>query len=497
MPRNRRRCRDRRRRCHLSWKWLQRGKIPHTIRIPCIFPDLLRLPLTVSKKHVQNRVRPQFTFTRKRGTKTIPRKFTHNPTPLRVEGAAACHDNELPRNVKGSGKFAAILSLILIMSGVAEINRIEQLAQFRQAWGELLRQTAGASFFQSLEWLEVYWRHFGRQKKLRVLLVSEDGRLAGILPLVVEREKSKVGPLRVLTFPLHAWGSFYGPIGPDPQQTLTAGLEHIQRTPRDWDFLELRGLGAPATDAQQTRQAMSVNGFQGYLTEFDRTVVVDVDGTWESYCSTWKKAWLRQFHRAERALAAQGDLSYVRYRPAGTACEQDSPRWDLYDACEEIARRSWQGSAAKGTTLSHEAVRSFLREMHEAAVAAGAVDLNLLSIDGAPVAFIYGYFYGGYVYGLRRGFDFQRARKGAGTVLMAYALRDSFARGDRIYDLGVGSLASKRYLQTRQISILRCSHYPPTLLRTQVLRLKRWWQSRQLPTFIAAGRVENGTADAR
>ena len=100
-------------------------------------------------------------------------------------------------------------------------------------------------------------------------------------------------------------------------------------------------------------------------------------------------------------------------------------------------------------------MRGFLRETHEAAAAAGAVDLNLLLIDGVPVAFIYGYHYRGYVYGLRRGYDAERSREGAGNVLLAYTLRDSFARGDRIYDMGVGSLESKRHFQTRVLPILR------------------------------------------
>ncbi len=187
---------------------------------------------------------------------------------------------------------------------------------------------------------------------------------------------------------------------------------------------------------------------------------------------------------AERKLAEQGTVSYVRYRPGGQAGD-DSPRWDLYDACEGLARRSWQAAATDGTTLSHESVRGFLREMHETAAAAGAVDLNLLSLDGVPIAFIYGYHYRGYVYGLRRGYDGDRSRAGAGNVLLAYTLRDSFARGDRVYDMGVGSYASKRHFQTRLIPILRYSHYPPKSPRIQLLRLKRWWQSRRLPALLA------------
>jgi CelD/BcsL family acetyltransferase involved in cellulose biosynthesis len=361
----------------------------------------------------------------------------------------------------------------------------------------LLQQTAGASFFQSLEWLEAYWRHFGAGQRLRVMLVRDADRLLGILPLVVRSETTRVGRLRTLTFPLHDWGSFYGPIGPQPGLTLAAGLEHIRRTRRDWDVFELRWQGAPGTDPMLAPQTMLAAGFQAYPTVWDYAAMVDLVGTWQSYWSARKGAWLRRFRHAQHKLAEQGTVSYVRYRPLGLAHGDGSSRWDLYDACEELARRSWQGAATNGTTLSHEPVRDFLRESHEAAAACGAVDLNLLLLDGTPAAFVYGYHYRGYLYGLRRGFDAQRTREGAGNVLLAHVLEDGFARGDRIYDMGVGSLASKRYFQTRLAPILRYSHFPVLALRAQALRVRRWWQARRLPASTAVGRVQDGTADAR
>jgi hypothetical protein len=186
----------------------------------------------------------------------------------------------------------------------------------------------------------------------------------------------------------------------------------------------------------------------------------------------------------------------VRYRPRGRPHDDGAPRWDLYDACEDLARRSWQGEARDGTTLSHESVRDFFRETHQAAAAAGAVDLNLLLVDGSPVAFVYGYCHRGSLYGLRRGYDAACCRAGAGNVLLGYTLRDSFARGDRFYDMGVGSLASKRYFETRLLPILRFSHFAPLAARAQLVRLKRWWQSRR-PASIAVGRDQEGTTDSR
>ena len=53
------------------------------------------------------------------------------------------------------------------MIHVEEINDLEQLAGRRLLWNALLPQTRGATFFQSLDWLEVYWRHFGAGQRLR------------------------------------------------------------------------------------------------------------------------------------------------------------------------------------------------------------------------------------------------------------------------------------------------------------------------------------------
>ena len=57
------------------------------------------------------------------------------------------------------------------MSTVHEINDVEKLTTHRGTWSELLSVTPEATFFQSLDWLEIYWRHFKADQGLRVLLV--------------------------------------------------------------------------------------------------------------------------------------------------------------------------------------------------------------------------------------------------------------------------------------------------------------------------------------
>ena len=89
---------------------------------------------------------------------------------------------------------------------VVEINTPEQLEELRLIWTLLASQTRGASLFHTLDWLQAYWKHFGADQKLRVLVVSSGDTPIGILPLTVVREKTRVGTIRVFTYPLPRLG---------------------------------------------------------------------------------------------------------------------------------------------------------------------------------------------------------------------------------------------------------------------------------------------------
>jgi CelD/BcsL family acetyltransferase involved in cellulose biosynthesis len=112
------------------------------------------------------------------------------------------------------------------------------------------------------------------------------------------------------------------------------------------------------------------------------------------------------------------------------------------------------------------------------AASQGALDLNLLLLDGVPAAFAYNYHYRGSVYALRVGFDPKLRPLGPGTVLQQMVLEDSFALGDHLYDMGVGSLDYKRNWQTSTVTSFRYTHFPASAPRAQLLRMKRWFQDR-------------------
>ena len=361
---------------------------------------------------------------------------------------------------------------------VLEVNDIHELVHYRLAWDALVAQSPQSNYFQTLDWLNVYWKHYGEGCRLRVMVVQAQGKTIGFLPLVVRKESSKVGPLRVLNYPLHDWGTFYGPIGPNPTATLLAGLGHVRRTPRDWDVLDLRWIDEDGADRGRTYRALEEKGFHAYRSRWAECAMIDLAaaGNWDAYWAGRTSKWRTNVRRNERRLAELGNATHVRYRPLGSAHGDDDPRWDLYDACEGLAQRSWQGDSSTGTTMTHATIRGFLRDAHEAAARAGGVDLNLLCVDGKPLAFNYCYHYQGQLFGLRMGFDRSAGVDGAGSVLLYRMIQDSFARGDRLFDLGADYLDCKRPWLTQIATSYRYSHYPPVVSRAQIIHAKRWME---------------------
>lgn len=365
------------------------------------------------------------------------------------------------------------------MANVVEINDFESLRSYHLAWTALHAETPRASFFQTFEWLESYWKHCGEGKRLRVLIVLSGGRPVGILPLVEMDQPTKLGAVRVLTYPLDDWGPWFGPIGLNQAATLALAMKHLAESPRTWDIFVPRWTAHDTTDRGRTEQAMRLAGLPAMVEEDQSTSVIELDrfADWEAYLASRTAKTRHELRRQRRRLMREHKVEFVRHRPEALRQGDGDPRWDLYKDCLAIARRSWQAVSLTGNTLCHGDVAEQLVDAHEQAARLGMADMSLLYIDGKPAAYYYAYRCNGEVLGIRTGYDPHLA-DGAGTVLLGMVIEDSLARGDRRFDLGVGPETYKGRLRTTVEKSSKLTHIAPTAWRPRALRAARWWVER-------------------
>ena len=362
---------------------------------------------------------------------------------------------------------------------VEKITKLEDLLGYRESWNSLAARTNGAQFFQTYDWLATYWRHYGSQQQLLVLMIRDAGGLLGIVPLVIREEKRRIGRLRVLTYPMDDWGSFFGPVTSDPERTISAAIEYLASQPKHWDILSWRWLDPSRASTQTIANKMQQKGMRVFPAVRETTALIDLPSTWEQYLASRGSKFRNNLRRWERRVNEMGTLRFEKYRPLGEHVGQADPRWDLYDACENLAARSWQGASESGTTLSHETIRPFLRDVHQAAVTLGAADLNLMYLNDTAVAFEYGYWWQGYKYSLRFGYDSDLCQAGVGNLMWLETIKASLVAGDHTFDMGPGSLEYKRYFLTRTCECQTLDHYRRFAPKAQMIAMKQsltqWW----------------------
>lgn len=373
------------------------------------------------------------------------------------------------------------------MAQVIEVNSLDELDQHRLTWRRLFLETPGATFFHTCEWLEVYWRHFACDQRLKLLVIQLANETVGIVPLVVHRVPHRLATLRTVSYPLDDWGTAYSPIGPHQTASLMMAMGYLATNPRDWDTVELRSIRKDI-DRGRTRRAMSLAGLEPVECDYQASSVVSTHGTWEDYLGTRDRKVRHEIVRQLRRADENTQLEFVRHRPAALAAGDGDPAWDLYDECTQVASVSWQAGAGVGNTLCNSQVSDFYREAHATAARLGMVDVAVARLAGQPAAFVYSYQHAGRVFGMRMGFDPSMGRSGLGTQLLLMLLRDSFARGDRAFEMGPGEQRYKKRLRTHVESTSRLVHVPETALKGQLVRATQWLGRKGRRLVKAAGR---------
>lgn len=362
------------------------------------------------------------------------------------------------------------------MITVAEINDIDRLDHFRLAWRALLGKTKGATFAHSPEWLEHYWNHFGQDQKLRILFVTLGNKIIGVVPLVVKPVATKVGTMRVLTYPLDGWGTFYGQIGANPAATMVTAMRHIHASRRDWDLIDLRYVDQEGHDHRRTLNAFKSVGFQGNQEIWQKQPLVNTSETnWEDYLASRSTGIQQLISKAEQETGKQGHIAFYRSRLEDPLAPGWNPRWDLWAEFQRMNFHDGTQSNFAGGNFSQNKKRSFLHDIHGPAVRAGMARIDALFVNHSMVACAYGLQHGS-------GTDYLAVGRRDGTsrevitTLTARMVQRSIQDGESSLNLGLlGNRLSGMWSNQEQVSY-RCSHFPITAPRSQVLRMNRWIQ---------------------
>ncbi len=340
-----------------------------------------------------------------------------------------------------------------------EIEVVRDLGRFRELkpeWDLLLAGMGGeASVFLSHYWHDCWWRHFGRDAEMRLMVLRRGGKAAAIVPLMRRRFSLYGLAVRCLCFPengntLHN-DLLIGETG-RREELLAEIFSHLYRNQQEWDLLHLYRMPA---DSPNLSAALTLLGAPGkakshHLRSVYASPYLEIAGGWDAFHAGRSVRVRKTLRNIRNSLARGGRPDLIRIESWEEFLEH---REGLY----RVARHSWTDEL--GDSLATPANRAFFEDLARSASGAGGLRAWLLLLDGRPAAFEFHLRGFGKQHALRASFDPEFAPLSPGGFLEMEILKELFdePQGVERFDFGGSNDLYKRRWseQARELVLLQ------------------------------------------
>ncbi|MGE5624363.1 MAG: GNAT family N-acetyltransferase [Bacillota bacterium] len=277
-----------------------------------------------------------------------------------------------------------------------------------EEWDELAGRTAATPYLYP-GWAQAWWRAFGDGEH-DIRTVRKDGRLAALLP-IVRRDQ-------VIASAANYHTPGFGLLAENAGVAVELARGLFSDRPA---WLSITSLDPVAASLQACQQAAEEAGYKTVVRPYQRSLYLDLKGSWHEYESRLGRNLLRNVRRARRHLEQEGVLSV----------EIADGRERLDELLHEafgVEASGWKG--ARHTAIdSDPRTRAFYTEVAHWAAARGMLQLYFLRLERRPIAVYIALEHRRTCHLLKGGYDPAYRRHSPGNLLMHDVIGNCFAAG--------------------------------------------------------------------
>lgn len=320
----------------------------------------------------------------------------------------------------------------LLQNGAVESTAVHRnlsgLASLCHDWENLLSSGRDLTIFSTMEWLQSWWRAFGKDAELRCLSFSKGDDLVGVAPLLRSRLSVFGGRLKRLAFVGAGSGDsdnldFLTRPGYE-RGCVTTFIDWLGRDP-DWDICCLETLPEDSRILPSLIQKLSELSWPHYITPIPHSYV-SLPNTWEEYLKRLDPKFRPLLTRYPKRLESRYRCQFIR-------CETQEQLNQYLPVFFELHQMRWRQNGELGV-FSDADRRCFYEYMAKSFLQRGWLEFWVLELDGVPRATQFCFRYHNTVYLLQEGFDPQYADEKVGYALRAHMLRHFIQSGVTRYD---------------------------------------------------------------
>jgi CelD/BcsL family acetyltransferase involved in cellulose biosynthesis len=336
---------------------------------------------------------------------------------------------------------------------VTRITTHEELAALAPDWDRL----AGDVPFRTSAWLHSWWSHYGAAardprwaKSLYVLVVYDAAdRVAGIAPWYVQRMRLAGSVVRMLGSGEVCSDYLSVLVDAECRQPVAAAIaewlaEHGAAESEDrWDAIELAGAAKDDASLAALARACADRGLWANSQPGPKFWRIELPSTWAEYLAMLSRSHRKQLRRIDRRMFVSGRARVHRVRT-----QDDLVRaWPIFKHLHQLRRQS------RGQRGCFAAPRfeDFLDCAAERLLSSQWLRLDILEIDGRPVAAEMGLAMHDAVYAYQSGLDPARLADEPGRILQMAVIQRAIREGRSAIDLLRGDEPYKSHWRAKPL----------------------------------------------
>ena len=315
---------------------------------------------------------------------------------------------------------------------VTRITSLTDLEALAPHWNRL----AGEVPFRTCEWMHSWWRSYGSDVEghaLYVLVVRDaEGQIVAVAPWYTTQSTLKGRVVRFLGSGEVC--SDYLSLLVEPQNTddvakAIANWCHEQTATRSADrfsSIELDGVLEHDEPMDRLAREMRQRGFRVRRRGGPNFWRLDLPDSWDDYLAMLSKSHRKQLRKLDRRVL-QSNRARI-HAVDGTA---DLDRW--WPVFKQLHQRRRESRNERGCFASH-AFERFLNEAAPELLQQNLLRLDILELDGQPVAAEYDLVMGDVVYAYQSGLEPSRIADEPGRVLQLAVIQRAIREGRQAID---------------------------------------------------------------
>lgn len=311
------------------------------------------------------------------------------------------------------------------------INSSKQFIAISEEWDVLASKQKWPNVFSDFSWIESWWRHFGSDKTLHIVLARLSGVLIGIVPLFYS-SKYVINMMQFIGRP----GADYSDILLHPDYSEHAGeiWQYIINSSKN-TIIRLDGISPDSP---------SYNCFVSENNLFNRAVkkriiynspFVSITQSWGDYENTLKKRLTQDTARQRRRLNALSELEFDNIND-----EKDIPALISHMIEQKCGR--YRATGAKNI-FKDKRYKDFYIDVSTTFFAKGNLDLSHIKLMGQILAIHFGFYYGNKFFYYMPSFNLNYSNYSPSRILLHTMLKKSFSDNHNEFDFLSGDESYK------------------------------------------------------